>query len=117
MANETSLNTDLQGLHEQLIQRVLELSNALGEAEDSDTVDAIIREMQEVNHRVTLVGNLLFTQQSKKISAAIKKVQKATGDVKKSIAQIESVTQFVKDMSSFLSLVDKVIDAAKLVLP
>jgi hypothetical protein len=61
---ESSLNDDLKELHDSLIQRVVELSTAIGNAPDSDTVDALIREITEVNHRVTLAGNLLFTQQT-----------------------------------------------------
>jgi hypothetical protein len=117
MADNTSLNPDLRELHEELIKRVVELADAIGRAPDSDTVDAIIREMQEVNHRITLVGNLLFTRQTRKVETAMNRVREAMGDVKKSIARLEGIVQFVKDVSSFLALVDKVIDAAKVVTP
>jgi len=116
MADDISLNPDLQSLHESLIQRVAELSEAIGEAPDADTVDAIIREIAEVNHRVTLVGNLLFTQSSKKITEQEQKVRDATSDVQKAIKKIDSVAQFVQSVSAFLALVDNVIDTAKLVL-
>ncbi len=117
MADDSSLNSDLAELHSSLIKRVAELSDAIGRAPDSDTVDAIITEIAEVNHRVTLVGNLLFTQQTKKISDQMNKVRDATSDVQQAIKRLEGITELVKDVTSFLTLVDKVIDTAKLVMP
>jgi hypothetical protein len=115
--DDSSLNSDLEELHSSLIKRIVELSDAIGRAPDSDTVDAIITEIGEVNHRVTLVGNLLFTQQTKKVSDQMKKVRQATADVQQAIKKLEGITEFVKGITSYLTLVDKVIDTAKLVLP
>jgi uncharacterized protein YydD (DUF2326 family) len=116
-ADDSAINTDLMDLHDSLIERVGELSDAIGDAPDSDTVDAIVREISEVNHRVTLVGNLLFTQQTKKISDQMQKVRDATADVQKAIEEVDDITRFVKGVTAFLVLVDKVIDTAKVVLP
>ena len=117
MADDSSLNSDLEELHRSLIKRVAELSDAIGRAPDSDTVDALITEITEVNHRVTLVGNLLFTQQTKKISDQMKKVRDATEDVQQAIKKLEGITEVVKGVTAYLTLVDKVIDTAKLVMP
>ena len=116
-ASDSAINTDLQELHDSLIERVGELASAIGDAPDSDTVDAIVREISEVNHRVTLVGNLLFTQQTKKISDQMQKVRDATADVQMAIEEVDDITRFVKGVTAFLVLVDKVIDTAKVVLP
>jgi uncharacterized protein YydD (DUF2326 family) len=116
-ASDSAINTDLQELHDSLIERVGELASAIGDAPDSDTVDAIVREISEVNHRVTLVGNLLFTQQTKKISDQMQKVRDATADVQMAIEEVDDITRFVKGVTAFLALVDKVIDTAKVVLP
>lgn len=115
MADETTTNPDLQTLHDTLISLVSQLADAIGDAPDPDTVDAITTEISELNHRVTLVGNLLFTEQSAKISTAIAKVTDATADVEKAITQISSATDVVKTTTAFLGLVDKAIDTAKLV--
>jgi uncharacterized protein YydD (DUF2326 family) len=117
MADDSAINTDLQDLHDSLIQRVGELARAIGDAPDSDTVDAIVREISEVNHRVTLVGNLLFTQQTQRISDQMQKVRDATADLQKAIEGVDDITRFVKGVTAFLVLVDKVIDTAKVVLP
>jgi hypothetical protein len=94
---------------------VSQLADAIGTAPDSDTVDAITTEISEVNHRVNLVGNLLFTQQSAKITIKVKSVTDATSDVERDISQISSATDAIKTMTQFLVLVDKAIDTAKLV--
>ena len=114
---DSSINSDLQDLHDMLIQRVATLSQQIGDAKDSDTVNAIVGEISELNHRVTLVGNLLFTQQTKTISTQMQKVRDATSNLDASIQQIDDISGFVKGVTSFLGLVDKVIDTAKLVLP
>ena len=98
-----------------MIALVSQLADAIGAAPDSDTVDAITTEISEVNHRVNLVGNLLFTQQSAKITTKVKSVTDATSDVEKDISQITCATGVVKTMTQFLVLVDKAIDTAKLV--
>lgn len=113
-ASDPQLNPDLQTLHDSLISLVSQLADAIGEAPDSNTVDAIITEISELNHRITLCGNLLFTQQSAKIATSVKKVTDSESDVQKDIDQISSATDVVKTMTSFLALVDKAIDTAKL---
>jgi len=115
LATDPQANPDLQTLHDSLIALVAQLADAIGTAPDSDTVDAITTEISEVNHRVNLVGNLLFTQQSAKITTKVQNVTDATSDVEKDISQIASATDAVKTMTGFLVLVDKAIDTAKLV--
>lgn len=113
MANGT--NSDLQSLHNTLIGIVASLNTSLGSASDADTAEAIIREIGEVNHRVNIVGSLLFTEESDKIATSVQAVTKATQSLQTSIKQISSVTNFLNTITSFLTLVDKAIDTAKLV--
>jgi hypothetical protein len=114
---ESAVNPDLQELHDTLVATMSNLSDALGKAQDSDTVIRIVTEIDEVNHRVTLVGRLLFTQQTNRVSKAMDEVRAAESDVNTAIEQINDLTGFVKTITSFLALVDKVIDTAKLVFP
>jgi t-SNARE complex subunit (syntaxin) len=111
------LNPDLQELHDTLISLISQLSDQIGAAPDAATVDAITTEIAEVNHRVTMVGNVLFAQQTGAIKTAVGKVSDATADVQNAIKQIASVTDLVKAMTAFLILVDKAIDLAKKFLP
>lgn len=113
MANST--NSDLQSLQDTLVSTVASLNTALGAAPDANTAEAIIREMGEVNHRVNTVGSLLFTQESDKIATSVQAVTKATQSLQNSIKQISSITDFLNTITSFLTLVDKAIDTAKLV--
>jgi hypothetical protein len=109
------INGDLNELHDSLVGNVVSLSAAIGKAQDSATVIAIVGEISEVNHRITLVGNLLFTQQTKGIATAMDRVRDAEADVDKAIKKIDSAAKLLKTVSGFLALVDKVIDTAKLV--
>jgi hypothetical protein len=108
------LNPDLQTLHDNLIATAAQLADSIGDAPDADTVNAIVTEISELNHRATLVGNLLFTLQSSKITSAVQKVKDATSDLNKNIQNISSATDVIKTVSAFLTLVDKAIDTAKL---
>jgi hypothetical protein len=114
-ANSSLTNGDLNELHDLLVGKVAALSAAIGKAQDTATVIALVGEISEVNHRVTLVGNLLFTQQTKGIAAAMGHVRDAEADVNKAIKKIDNVAKLLKTLSGFLTLVDKVIDTAKLV--
>ena len=115
MIQMDNTNPDLKSLHNNLIGIVSNLNDALNAATDLDTIIAIATEISEVNHRVTLVGNLLFTQETQNITSAIQNVNDAIADVQESIQQIQSVTDTVNALSSFLALVDNAIDIAKLI--
>ena len=113
---EDNQNPDLQELHRTLGKLQSKLMNALGDAEDGNAFDALNHEIGEVVHRITLVGNLLFTAQTARISAAMSKVREATADVNAAVAKLNNITAVITGITSFLTLVDKVIDTAKLVL-
>ena len=107
-------NADLSALHRQLISLVSDLESALSSADSTATVDAVVNEISEVNHRVTMVGRLLFSQQTEKIRAATEKVNGAIAQTKAAIKKLESIKAFATAMTTFLALVDKAIDIAKL---
>ena len=108
-------NTDLNDLHDTLVALSSELAQQVGLAPDSATAQALVRELDEVNHRVTLVGNLLFAKQTTAITNAMNKVRAAQSDVDAAIKDINNLIALVKGVTAFLGLVDKVIDTAKLV--
>jgi hypothetical protein len=79
------------------------------------TVKALGIEIREVAFRATNVQQLLFTQQTQKITDAVARVRQGDADLKKAIAQINKLNDFIKTITAFLGLVDKVVDLAKLV--
>jgi cell fate (sporulation/competence/biofilm development) regulator YmcA (YheA/YmcA/DUF963 family) len=115
--SESATNDDLKELHGLLVTQVTALVDRLDEAETVDEVKKIQDEITELNHRVTLVGNLLFTQKTAGITKAMDKVREGTADVKAATAKIQSLSDFLGSMSKFLGLVDKVIDTAKKLTP
>jgi hypothetical protein len=114
MAEET-INGDLHDLQGTLADQVQNLHDELGDVSTIDEARAIQGEITELNHRVTTVGNLLFTQQTARITQAMDRVRDATADANKATKTIGEISDFLKTMSSFLALVDKVIDVAKVV--
>lgn len=113
---ENSVNPDLKELHGLLASQMSALVERLNEAATTDAVRKIQNEITELNHRITIVGNLLFTEQTARIATAMDKVRVASADVKKATKKIQDLTKFLKTMSSFLALVDKVIDTVKLIV-
>jgi len=112
---EKAINADLKELHGLLVSQMSALVDRLDEASTTDEVRKIQNEITELNHRVTVVGSLLFTEQTARIAKAMGKVRDAKTDVKATTKKIQDITKFLKSMSSFLTLVDKVIDTAKLI--
>lgn len=115
--DEIQPNADLVAIQQALIALVLDLNASLSTAKTVDDVDLILLEISEVNHRVSLVGKLLFRQQTDEIVEAAGAVKDAIKQTKEAIAEAESFTEYANQMASFLGLVDKVIDLAKIVRP
>lgn len=115
MANGTALpiNTDLDEVRDELVAANEQLKKSLDTMTDPDLAQAAVTEMGEVLHRIDLVQSLLFTAASDKIAVAVAKVHDANTALTASLSSITSVTSLVKSVTSFLTLVDKVIDLAK----
>lgn len=111
----SSKNADLAALHKQLIALVDTLSREQEDAETIEAVKAIGREISEVNHRVVMVGQVVFTDKTDKIMAAVQAVQDFQEDLDDAIDSIQQLNTFIKTITRFLGLVDKVVDVAKLV--
>lgn len=116
MPDNETINTDLQKLHKTLIAQVDQLSKQVSKAPDTATVRALLNEINEVNHRVTQVGALLFAKQTKRLTTAVGKIIDTEAETRTAIKNIEDVAGFLKAMSGFLALVDKAIDTAKIVM-
>jgi len=109
-----TLNPDIRSLHQSLIQRHQTLSDLLGQATDIDDARAILGEMQEVSFRIAVAGNLLFKQTTGKIDDSIKSVLEASKAIDASLRQADKIRDVIKATSKFLGLVDKALDAIKL---
>jgi hypothetical protein len=70
-------------------------------------------EITELNHRVTMVGNLLFAQESDSLNEDMQTVQVAAASIQSALQQIQDITNIVNSVTSFLGIVDQVLDFAK----
>lgn len=111
----TARNPDLVALQHDLSDVLDDLIEAQERAQTADAVRAIAREIAEVNHRITVAGQLLFKRQTAKITEAVQAIQEERATLDEAIADIEKVNAFIRTVSSFLGLVDKALDLAKLV--
>lgn len=108
------MNGSLRDLQVILAKRVSLLSKKLDGVADPDRAQKILDEIMEFNHRVTLVGRLLFSQQSQKLDQLVEAVRREKRKIDAAISQIDRIVEFLNASSAFLALVDDAIDFAKL---
>ncbi|HYD85967.1 MAG TPA: hypothetical protein VEA80_00690 [Vitreimonas sp.] len=108
-------NAELAALQRELIGLVNKLSSEQERAQDPEVIIALAREITEVTHRATLVGQLLFKQRTAALSGALQKVDEGRAALREAIEEIDRLNGFLRAISRFLTLVDRVIDAAKLI--
>ena len=109
-------NSDLEKVADALGDLVDSLRAAREKENDPEKVKAINNELIEANHRITMVGAVLFHERTAAISAAAGKVESAKADVEAEIAKLDKLNKFIESVSGFLGLIDKVIDLAKAVV-
>lgn len=109
-------NPDLVTLHRMLGDVVDDLVQKQEAATDAAVIKAIAVEIREVLFRMSSVQQALFKQQTDRITEAVAKVSEAKADLDAAIAEIEKLNRFIKTISSFLGLVDKVVDVGKMIL-
>ncbi len=108
-----SLNTSLRELQAILVKQHNKLNQALDDVTDAGTARTIVREMQEITHRITLVGQLLFARQTAALREKVDAVKQATGKVAKAIQTLANVQALLDATTDLLTLVDDAIDLAK----
>lgn len=114
-AGSGSMNDGIRQLNQSLIAQHRALSKKLGKTTDMASAQAILLEMQEVNFRVMISGSLLFKQTTASIDTRIQGVIEAGDELEKSLKQLKQINDIIQATSKFLGLVDKVLDAIKLV--
>ncbi len=108
-------NESLRDLQSTLIRQLKNLDRSLDNVTDIERAQTITREMAEINHRIAIVGGLLFTSQAQELDDKLDAIKKASRKVNTAIANLQNVQAFLGAVSDFLGLVDEVIDLAKTV--
>ena len=108
------MNREIRKCHVCLGKVVQQLSRRLGKTTDPAEAEAILREMEEVNFRLMIAGSLLFRETTSHIDRRLGDVVAATDDVNSAIKEIEQIKNVVRTVTRFLTQVDKVLDAIKI---
>ncbi len=106
-------NEAVRTLQGTLLRQFKKLHDALDDVTDAARAQAILREMQELNHRIALTGSLLFAKQASELDKKVAGVSKATGKMNAAVAGIKNLQAFLDATAEFLALVDDAIDLAK----
>ena len=111
------MNEDLKNLHELLIAQHEALFEKLDTAPDDETMTAILTEMRELRHRIDTVQGLLFRQTTTSLKNTLQKVDDADAELTKALKDAGAAAEIIKNVSKFLTMVDKAIDLAKTLAP
>ena len=109
------MNKALDEIRNMLIIQMNKLSKKLGDTSDPEIAGAIFNEMQEVNHRLNLVQRLIFIDESDLIEKRVPALRESNRKLLEELSNLGRITKFVNAVTSFLKIVDEVIDIAKLV--
>jgi hypothetical protein len=107
-------NDRIKQLHKTLGNTVQELSDRLGGTRNVEEAEALLREIEEVNFRLMMVGRLLFSRTTASIDKQIDSLVAANAEVEKAIKEIEKIKDIISAVGKFLGKVDQVIGAIKL---
>jgi hypothetical protein len=108
-------NPDLLAVSMALNELATRIHERKEKTEDPAQYSALNKELIEINHRITMVGGLIFRARSEDIAEAAQAVSESKDEIARGIEEIESMNQLIQNIAGFLGLVDKVIDLAKLV--
>lgn len=107
-------NSALTLLHRELIDLHKSLSSAVRKAKTQSEAEAILREMEEVHFRVMMCGRLLFKESTSAIDQKLTSVKDATKETNGAIRKISKAREIVHQVGQVLVIVDKALDALKL---
>src|SRR5262245_31675293 len=106
-------NDSMRELQSTLVRQFNKLHDSLDDVTDPDRADAILGEMEEVNHRIAMAGRLLFAAQAQELDDKVADVKKAVRKTNAAITDLKNLQGFLDAMTEFLGLVDEAIDLAK----
>jgi hypothetical protein len=107
------MNSSLRDLQGILFGRIQLLSAQLDNVTDPKEATKILGEMTELNHRITMLGTLLFRQQSEELETKVKVIRQEQLHVDQAINDINHLAKMLQVVSDFLALVDEALDFAK----
>lgn len=106
-------NADIRDLKKFLRARIDELRTAEETAAQTGNLEAfrtIGNQILEVEHRIRMLGRVEFSADSAALQAKLAPINAARAELQAAIDEIEKLKAFVKTVSKFLGLVDKLID-------
>lgn len=108
-----SQNESIRRVQELLMKELKKLNDSLDDVTDFKQAQAIVREMQEVNHRIAIAGGVLFAAQAQELDEKVPALNKAAKKVEEALKDLKKLEQVLLAVSAFLGLVDEVLDLAK----
>lgn len=106
-------NPDIRDLKAFLRARIDTLRTAEEQAAARGDVEAfrsIGNQILEVEHRIRMLGRVEFAASTTALKAKLDPINSARAELTQAIAEIEKLKAFVKTVSKFLTLVDRLID-------
>ncbi len=105
------MDSELKKLQLVLFGRIKQLSEKMNAVTDSETAKQILFEM---HHRVTLIGNMIFNEQSNALGNQIINIETAAKKLDEAIESKKEIAERMNIISDFLALIDEAIELADL---
>ena len=110
MANQ---NQSILAIYNSLCDQQNALSAQIQTIADPKLAATVSTEIDEIAHRIVLVQNLLFKQDSSELAASLSNIKSASQKLTTSIGKIQNTVGFSNSISTYLTYVDQAVDLAK----
>ena len=107
------MNDNLKDILNTLLSQHQALLDAIDATSDATIASALVLELHEVLHRITIAQQLLLNATNAKLADATAKVDAASQDLTAALGNITKAADVVKGVTTFLTNVDKALDLAK----
>lgn len=109
----SDMNQDLVAVSTSLNEVASQIHAEKSACTDPAAYMALNNLLVDINHRIAVVGGLIFASRSDTIAEAAKQVTDSKGELSAAIAQVEQMKTLLQTATAFLGTVDNVIGVAR----
>jgi hypothetical protein len=102
-------NVDLLAIADDLVQLRTQVREEMNGATAEES-DALFLQILEINHRISMIDQLLFKAGTMDFSEFVKNIADQTDEIEKAIKEIENIKKITGAIKNLLGIVDSVID-------
>jgi methionine salvage enolase-phosphatase E1 len=102
-------NQDLLAMADDLVVLRTQVRARMNDA-TADESDALFLQILEINHRISMIDQILFKAATEDFSSFVQEIADQTDEIEKAIHEIEKIRKITGAIKNLLGIVDSVID-------